>query len=739
MNSRILWTVLLSAFAGVAWAKEIDLNSQTFVGKTARILEDGNTYVVRGDVRFEGGSRTGESGLTVADGAYVRIRIEKGGTLTCIGGSGASAGSGADGVSPIFEEKTVKAYDYESWDFSYKMPQFSLAAKASGGSGGGGGGAGIEVPQGSTLTICGEGELKASGGAGGTGNSGGNGAFGRYRALTIHTSQRIGDKKELGSEDYSQTNKLNWTEDYSKPSGSTYTRMCYSDRDAQPASGGSGGGGSGGGGAGLGSRGANGGSGGDGGAVTNIWHNGKRQSAGTAGLPMDSDACVMREGGEAASSNVSPAPCGRIVLEGGVSVDARGGDGGANEPWEQKLNPSNVVQFVDWRCGDDGTFVRDLQANIYFTEGQHGGSGGKGGNGAAYGTGGGGGGGGGGGDSGSVSGDNHASEMPASNFGDEGGTGADGNPIVPIIPVGFFVNGEDVVLGTGPGWAYDVKEKILTLNSAMTYVLSGAAMNNEVQVHAAVSSATAVLSNAVVFASGRPAVKVEQGATLTAAANQVMMTGESPEALRYAETCGNAPCVLAVPFAPVTPGTPIGPFTTAVAATNAMAKAVLNPRDDVTAKLGAGSSALGTYCDMFGFAVTGGGETWFVEAELYPQAWSNVMESAQAATRQIPVRDIAALPLNTPTNVTAKGCGMPGFYYSFYSGGAVTNLGAVAAEKGRNVLCGTDRDVEFSGVVKPSDAAGFFTIGVKEAPSVTPSDRAELEPPAITDVKTAGD
>ena len=42
----------------------------------------------------------------------------------------------------------------------------------------------------------------------------------------------------------------------------------------------------------------------------------------------------------------------------------------------------------------------------------------------------------------------------------------------------------------------------------------------------------------------------------------------------------------------------------------------------------------------------------------------------------------------------------------------VTNLQALANEKGRNVLCGPDRDVNFEGVVKPSAAAGFFTIDV---------------------------
>ena len=76
------------------------------------------------------------------------------------------------------------------------------------------------------------------------------------------------------------------------------------------------------------------------------------------------------------------------------------------------------------------------------------------------------------------------------------------------------------------------------------------------------------------------------------------------------------------------------------------------------------------------------------------------------------------------THGTAKACGVPGFYYSFYSGSSVTNLGAVAAEGGRNVLCGPSKDVEFSGVVKPDAAAGFFSIGAKETPGVQPSDRS---------------
>ena len=135
------------------------------------------------------------------------------------------------------------------------------------------------------------------------------------------------------------------------------------------------------------------------------------------------------------------------------------------------------------------------------------------------------------------------------------------------------------------------------------------------------------------------------------------------------------------------------------------------------------SDAQTAYCANFDFAVveTSGGK-WAVKAVLTPEAWSNVVESAQAATRQIPVADLAALPSGTPTNVTAKACCVPGFYYSVYAGSTVTSLKALAAEKGRNVLCGLGGDVELSGVTKPTDAAGFFTIGVSESPDVQPSD-----------------
>ena len=383
--------------------------------------------------------------------------------------------------------------------------------------------------------------------------------------------------------------------------------------------------------------------------------------------------------------------------------------------------------------------------------------------------------------------------------------------VEPLAPVGFFVNGEDIGdTGSGTGWDYSKDMKSLTLSAVGLYVLSGAATNDEVKVKVATGGATVVLSNAVVFTSGRPALDVAQSAALQMAggasylgttnnamslsvgpnavltvglapgANEAeamigvfnygdpaaiagagevkvvggtlavwadkrasevpltraadvfcMVAGSDPETAKVVDTYdGEAYVLMTASVAPVMLDKPVGPFDTPEAASNAMAKAVFMPSAAVESKLGAGSSALGTYCNMFGFAVTGGGEAWSVEAALLPEARSNVVQSAQEASWQIPLADIVALPLNTSTNVTAKGCGVPGFYYSFYSGSTVTNLGAVAAEKGRNVLCGTDRDVEFSGVVKPSDAAGFFTVGVRETPDVHPSDRAELEPPA---------
>lgn len=186
----------------------------------------------------------------------------------------------------------------------------------------------------------------------------------------------------------------------------------------------------------------------------------------------------------------------------------------------------------------------------------------------------------------------------------------------------------------------------------------------------------------------------------------------------------------------VTPGTPFGPFTTAEEATNAANEAVLVPRDDVVEKLGAESLALATYCDMFTFKVveTEGGQ-WAVEAVLTPEAESNLVENASAATRQIPIGDIAAMTEEGKKNVTVEGC-VPGFYYTLYGAQGLSALPMgdalpeTAAAYGP-VLCEPDKPVTFEAVEKPSETAGFFSIGVKETSDVNPPDRAIVVPAPV--------
>ena len=173
---------------------------------------------------------------------------------------------------------------------------------------------------------------------------------------------------------------------------------------------------------------------------------------------------------------------------------------------------------------------------------------------------------------------------------------------------------------------------------------------------------------------------------------------------------------------PLVPGSALGPFDTAEAASNAMAKVELMPSAEVAAALGS-DEARREYCDMFELDVVPTAEGKFgVEAFLKPPEWTNVVMSAHSATRQIPVAKIAALELGTPTEVTVEGC-VPGFYYTIYGGASITNIGMFMSEKCRNVLCEPNKPVTFSEVIKPSDASSFFTIGVLEAPIVyKPSD-----------------
>ena len=119
-----------------------------------------------------------------------------------------------------------------------------------------------------------------------------------------------------------------------------------------------------------------------------------------------------------------------------------------------------------------------------------------------------------------------------------------------VREIGFAVNGKDVGRGEGPGWSY--MDGVVSLTNAMTYVLSGVATKDEVQVRADAAGATVVLSNVAVFASGAPAFVKVQGASLTVAAGQMLKTGQTPEALRYAQAYNGERCVRAAPGVTVT-------------------------------------------------------------------------------------------------------------------------------------------------------------------------------------------
>ena len=121
---------------------------------------------------------------------------------------------------------------------------------------------------------------------------------------------------------------------------------------------------------------------------------------------------------------------------------------------------------------------------------------------------------------------------------------------------------------------------------------------------------------------------------------------------------------------------------------------------------------------MFRFVVRPSvGGKYAVVAELTPEAQSNLAVSADAVTADLDLAAIVALPAAATTNLVTVG-GIPGFYYTLYDGAAVTNLTTDADN--RNLLCNEKTEVEFPAVKKPSDAAGFFSIGVKETPDVNP-------------------
>ena len=122
---------------------------------------------------------------------------------------------------------------------------------------------------------------------------------------------------------------------------------------------------------------------------------------------------------------------------------------------------------------------------------------------------------------------------------------------------------------------------------------------------------------------------------------------------------------------------------------------------------------------MFTFDVvpaTGG--KWAVAAFLLPPEWTNVVESAQAATLQLPIADIAAWQSDdAPIFVHLTNC-VPGFFYSLFDGAVLTELKADFNPTNLNVLCGTEKTVDLPEVTPPPGCttSGFFFVGVLEAP-----------------------
>ena len=160
----------------------------------------------------------------------------------------------------------------------------------------------------------------------------------------------------------------------------------------------------------------------------------------------------------------------------------------------------------------------------------------------------------------------------------------------------------------------------------------------------------------------------------------------------------------------VSPNNPLGPYATAAEATNAMARAVFAPDVEVADVLTT-QAARARYAGWFGLDVAERGASgWYVEAVLTDAAKSNLAETAAAATRQIPVATIAEMDENSMTNVTLVGC-EPGFYYTLYGGPELADL-STTGTKYWSELCDADGTFAIPVVAKPSEAAGFFTIGV---------------------------
>ena len=162
----------------------------------------------------------------------------------------------------------------------------------------------------------------------------------------------------------------------------------------------------------------------------------------------------------------------------------------------------------------------------------------------------------------------------------------------------------------------------------------------------------------------------------------------------------------------VSPGFPIE-YENEEKATAAKTVAAIVPTEEVAAVL-TGDGMLDAYKAMFTAEAVQRDGKWLLSAELTPEAWTNLMENATAATRQLPVAEIARLEPEATTNVVVTGC-TPGFYYSLNSGADLKNIAPDAEAENLDVLCGADGVVEFPKVSKPGVDAGFYKVVVSEA------------------------
>ena len=83
-------------------------------------------------------------------------------------------------------------------------------------------------------------------------------------------------------------------------------------------------------------------------------------------------------------------------------------------------------------------------------------------------------------------------------------------PLPPVSSIGFYVNGKDIWGAAGTdGWSYDCNSKVLSIETdSDTYVLSGVATNDEVQIDVRTHDVSLVFSNALICTQGRPALKI---------------------------------------------------------------------------------------------------------------------------------------------------------------------------------------------------------------------------------------